>query len=135
MRWPITITIKVVRPTDGRGWIGLGSFALVLVVLAMIWLDKQLLKDDFFKVIATAIVLTAWINGPVGWAFQATKGGGELADSNARILRENAGLPSETPPPPPPPPGSPGAAAGEAANQVAEAASDEAGRINNGGEG
>lgn len=84
---------------DSRGWIGFGSFILVIIVLLMIWVDKGLLKDDFFKVIATAIVLTAWINGPVGWAYQATKTGTEAAESSARIAENAAGIPP-TPTPP-----------------------------------
>ncbi len=80
---------------DARGWIGLGCFALVLIVLAMIEADKNLLKDDFFKLVATAIVLTAWIGGPVGWAFQATKTGTEAAESSARIAENVAGVPAQ----------------------------------------
>ena len=85
---------------DARGWIGFGCFMLVLIVLTMIWADKELLKDDFFKLIATAIVLTAWINGPVGWAYQATKTGTEAAESSARIAENAAGVPVEPPAPP-----------------------------------
>lgn len=77
-------------PPDARGWIGLGCYFLVLVLLGMMWADKDLLKDDFFKVIATAIILTGWNNGPVGWAYQATKGGGEMAASSARIAEQAA---------------------------------------------
>jgi hypothetical protein len=77
---------------DARGWIGFGCFALVVAVLAMAWADKELLKDDFFKLIATAIILTAWINGPVGWAYQATKSGTEAAASSARIAENAAGI-------------------------------------------
>ena len=77
------------RP-DARGWIGIGCYVLVLILLAMMWADKTLLRDDFFKVIATAIILTAWNNGPVGWAYQATKGGGEAAESSARIAEQAA---------------------------------------------
>lgn len=84
---------------DARGWIGFGCYALVIVVMMMIWLDKSLLKDDFFKLIATAIVLTAWINGPVGWAYQATKSGTEAAASSARIAESAAGVPSPPTPP------------------------------------
>lgn len=82
--------IVVVKPTDARGWIGLACFLLVLIILTMMWLDRSLLKDEFFKLIATAIILTAWNNGPVGWAYQATKGGTELADRNADIVKQHA---------------------------------------------
>jgi hypothetical protein len=80
---------------DARGWISLGCYLLVLVLLGMMWADKDLLRDDFFKVIATAIILTGWNGGPVGWAFQATKGGGEAAESSARIAENVAGLPTK----------------------------------------
>lgn len=80
------MTLKpIFRVPDARGWIGLGIYLLVLLLLAMMWTDKALLKDDFFKTIATLIIGTGFINGPVGWAYQATKGGGEAAESTARI--------------------------------------------------
>lgn len=75
---------------DARGWIGIGSFALTIVVVAMIVFDRSLLRDDFFKVIATAIILNGWNSGPLAWAYAATKAGGELADNNARIVRRAA---------------------------------------------
>jgi hypothetical protein len=84
------IRVTICKPDDARGWIGLGCYALVLVLLAMMWADKSLLRDDFFKVIATAIILTGWNQGPVGWAYQATKSGGEMAESSARIAEQAA---------------------------------------------
>ena len=93
MNWPVTIKItKPNHPVDARGWIGLGCYILVLVVLGMMWADRALLKDDFFKLLATAIVLTGWNNGPVGWAYQATQGGGEAARSSAKIAETVAGV-------------------------------------------
>jgi hypothetical protein len=83
-------TIKIVAPSDARGWIGAGCFLLVLVVLAMIMVKPELLENDAFLILATAIVVTGWVNGPVGWAYQATKGGGEAAESTARIAEEAA---------------------------------------------
>lgn len=84
------IVFHYTHPTDARGWIGIGCYALVVILLGMMWADKSLLKDDFFKVIATAIILTGWNQGPVGWAYQATKSGGELADKNAAIVKRQA---------------------------------------------
>jgi len=78
------------RTPDARGWIGLGSYLLVAVLLLMIWEDRTLLRDDFFKVIATAIILTGWNGGPLSWAYSATKSGGELADRNATLVEEQA---------------------------------------------
>lgn len=75
---------------DARGWVGLACFFLVIMVLWMIAAFPALRNDEFFKLIATAIIITAWVNGPVGWAYQATKGGGELADKNAAIVEQAA---------------------------------------------
>jgi hypothetical protein len=89
MNRPI-LNITIVKPSDARGWIGLGCFVLVLVILAMIAFDKRLLDNNAFLVLASAIVLTGWNQGPVGWAYQATKSGGELADKQADIIKERA---------------------------------------------
>lgn len=107
------------RP-DARGWIGLGCFVLVCVVLGMIAMDKTLLDNNAFLVLATAIVITGWANGPVGWAYQATKSGGEMAESSARIAEQAAtaavgGVSPKT--------------AVEAADQVADAAVERAEEI------
>lgn len=87
MKWP-QLPPFTLRPTDARGWIGVGTYLLVLILLAMMWMDRSLLRDDFFKTIATAIILVGWNQGPVGWAYQATKSGGEMAASSARIAEQ-----------------------------------------------
>jgi len=89
MAWP-TIKIVVTKPNDARGWIGLGCYSLVLVIFAMILAEPDLLDNDAFLILATAVVITGWVQGPVGWAYQATKGGGEAAESTARIAEEAA---------------------------------------------
>lgn len=86
------IRLTYTHPTDARGWIGLGCFILVLVILAMIAVDRSLLESDAFLILATAIIITGWNGGPVGWAYQATKGGGEQAESTARIAEKAAGV-------------------------------------------
>ncbi len=84
------ITVKIVKPGDARSWIGLGCWLLVILILGMILFDRSLLDSDAFLILATAVVITGWVNGPVGWAYQATKGGGEAAESTARIAEEAA---------------------------------------------
>lgn len=84
------IRIYFVRPGDARGWIALGCYSLVLVVLGMIAASPSILDQDAFLILATAIIITGWVQGPVGWAYQATKGGGEAAESSARIAEEAA---------------------------------------------
>ena len=86
----LPIVIKIISPGDARGWIGFGCFSLAVFVLAMAFLDRALLDNNAFLVLATAIVITGWVNGPVGWAYQATKGGGEAAESSARIAEQAA---------------------------------------------
>lgn len=78
MKWP-----------DARGWIGLGSFSLTVLVLVMVWTDAGIRGDEFFKVLATLIV-GGFVKDVLGWAYQATKSGGELADKNAAIVQEQA---------------------------------------------
>ncbi len=110
-RWP-----------DARGWIGIGCYSLTLLVFILIAADKKLLESDAFLILATAIVITGWNGGPVGWAYQATKGGGEQAESSARIAEKVAGV---APHPAP-------AGVVEAADQVADAAADKADEIKDG---
>ncbi|HET7255618.1 MAG TPA: hypothetical protein VFJ46_17815 [Xanthobacteraceae bacterium] len=83
---------------DARGWIGISVFALTIMVLWMIAAFPELRNDEFFKVLATAIVLTGYVGGPVAWAYQATKQGGELAD-RAASLAETATTSPLTPQP------------------------------------
>lgn len=74
---------------DARGWIGIGVYILTIGVLAMIVLFPSLRNDEFFKTLATLIV-GAYIKDVVSWAYQATKGGGELAERNATLVEEQA---------------------------------------------
>lgn len=74
---------------DARGLIGTGVYILVLIVLALLATDPELRADEFFKTIATLIV-GAFIKDVVGWVFQATKGGTDLADRNARLVEGQA---------------------------------------------
>lgn len=89
MSW---IKLYFTKPSDSRGWIALGCYSLVVAVLGMILFAPTLLESDAFLILATALVITGWVNGPVGWAYQATKGGGEAAESSARIAEKVAGV-------------------------------------------
>jgi len=75
---------------NARDWIGLGSFALTVMVLWMMKTDRALREDEFFQTIATAIITMGFLGGPVSWAYAATKGGGEAAESSARIAEKAA---------------------------------------------
>jgi hypothetical protein len=73
---------------DARGWIGIGVFALSVMLLWMMK-DRQLREDEFFQTIATVIIANG-LMAVISWAYAATKGGGELADKNAAIVAESA---------------------------------------------
>ena len=73
---------------DARGWIGIGIFLLTVAVLVLFAAVPALRKDEFFQTIATLIV-GAYIKDVVGWAYSATKSGGELALANSRIIENN----------------------------------------------
>jgi hypothetical protein len=73
---------------DARGWIGVGVFAISVMLLRMM-LIKELREDEFFQTIATVIISNG-LMAVVAWAYAATKGGGELAEKNAAIVHENA---------------------------------------------
>lgn len=88
--WEFIDKKTTVHMPDARGWIGLGCFILVIVILFMVSQDKSLLDNQAFLVLATAIVVSGWNAGPVGWAYQATKSGGEAAESSARIAEQAA---------------------------------------------
>ena len=81
---------------DARGWIALSVYALVLIDFALLAFVPGLRGDEFFKTIST-LVFGAFLKDVVGWAFQATKGGGELADRNASIVEDAARSPSVQP--------------------------------------
>jgi hypothetical protein len=86
MKWP-----------DARGWVGIGLFFLTCMVLWMLVAFPDLRRDEYFKTLATAIVLTGFINGVVSWAYSATKTGGELAQANADLVAKQAGNASGAP--------------------------------------
>lgn len=114
------VRLYIITPGDARGWIALGCFALVLVVFGMIAFKQSLLDSDAFLILATAVVITGWVQGPVGWAYQATKGGGEMAESSARIAEQAATRLGSDPAP---------KSAEEAADATADAAVDKAAEI------
>ncbi len=78
---------------DARGWIGLGVFALSVMLLGMMYADTGFRGDEFVQTIATLVIGTGFVGGAVAWAYSATKTGGELSESSARIAEAAAGVP------------------------------------------
>lgn len=74
---------------DARGWIGIGVFLLTVMVFVMTAAIPALRDNEYFKTLGT-LVVGAFIKDVVSWAYAATKGGSELADTNAQIVRQQA---------------------------------------------
>jgi hypothetical protein len=80
---------------NSRDWIAIGTFVLTVMLLWMMKGDPELMKNDFFKTIATLIIGTGFVNGPVAWAFSTTKSGTEAAESNAKVAQQQTDVPKE----------------------------------------
>lgn len=70
---------------DGRGLVGIATFSLTVGVMVMYRNDPTLRDDDFFKTIATAVVITGFINAIVGWAFGDTAKSATAADNTGKF--------------------------------------------------
>ena len=81
---------------DSRGIIGAGVYVLVIMVFALMAWKPELRADEFFKSASTLIV-AAFIKDVVGWAYQATNSGAELAASNAAIVAQQTQTPTGNP--------------------------------------
>lgn len=75
---------------DARGWIGIGVFAMSVLLLLLMYSSREFRADEFVQTVATLVIGTGFVGGVVAWAYAATKTGGELADHNARIVRDAA---------------------------------------------
>lgn len=86
---------------DARGWISIAMFVLTLTILLMLKFDMSLAKDEFFKVLASAIVVTGLLNNVTGYYFTSSKSSGELRDQVGKALdvAKEATTQSETPQP------------------------------------
>lgn len=80
---------------DARGWIGIGVFLLTCSIFALTAAVPDLRDNEYFKTLGT-LVVGAFIKDVVGWAYAATKGGGELAQRNADIVEKQASKPLPT---------------------------------------
>lgn len=80
---------------DGRGLVGVAAVAMSVWLLHIYHLDRTLRDDDFFKTIATAVVITGFVNAIIGWAFGDTARGaastvnsGKFADAISDMVRK-----------------------------------------------
>lgn len=86
-------------PTE-RGWYAIGLFIQTGAILTMIAAIPALRTDEFFKSLATAIVVTGWIGFAVGQRQSAQDRDqvGKLADTTHEMARSlpNASAPDVT---------------------------------------
>lgn len=88
---------------DGRGLVGVATVAMSVWLLHMYHIDETLRNDEFFKIIATAVIITGFINSIVGWAYgdnarsaKTTDNTGKFADAVGDLAKA---LPSQAPDP------------------------------------
>ena len=55
-----------------RGFVMIGLFALTFFLFCLMAFDPVLLKDEFFKALAEAVIITGLINGVVGYLFSGS---------------------------------------------------------------
>lgn len=70
-----------------RQWVTIALFVLAFFVIGLMAADPSIRRDDLFKVLAQAIVLTAVVNGIVAFHFSSNKGA-ETARDNTRAAFE-----------------------------------------------
>lgn len=80
---------------DGRGLVGVAAYALSVGVLVVYVEDPSLRNDDFFKTVATAIIITGFVNSIIGWAYgdtarsaKSTDNTGKFADAVTELARK-----------------------------------------------
>lgn len=69
-----------------RQWVTIALFALAFFIIGLMACDEGLRKDDLFKVLAQAIVLTAVVNGIVAFHFSSNKGNEKATENTATAL-------------------------------------------------
>jgi hypothetical protein len=82
---------------DGRGVVGVGVFAITIMLLWMIKTDDALRHDEFFKNVTLLIIGTGFINGVVAFAFNQTKSSADSAQRNAETIANQLRGPSGNP--------------------------------------
>lgn len=82
MKSPIVIQIR--GPAIGeRQWVTIGLFAFATLLLSMAWANTGLWREEVFKVILQAVVLTGMLNMVLAFHFASNKG--------SETSRENTG--------------------------------------------
>lgn len=81
--------VKTDRPfwyPDARGWLSIAMFLLTLAILIAITFKPELAENEFFKVLASAIVVTGLLNNVTGFYFTASKANADMRDQVNKAL-------------------------------------------------
>lgn len=103
-----------------RQWVTLALFLLAFMIIGLMAAIPDLRKDDLFKVLAQAIVLTAVVNGIVAFHFSSNKGSETARENTGKAFDAIAAAVNPT---------APGPVADHAAQAVAAAAQETADAI------
>jgi hypothetical protein len=87
-----------VIPSDFRGWVALALFIQSSSLFGLMWLNTDIMDNQGFMTLASAVVVTGWIGGVAAFAYSAGKQQGEASAlaKQAMDLAANAG-PSDAP--------------------------------------
>ena len=68
-----------VLPSDFRGWVAFGLFVQSSSLFGLMWLQRDLMDNQGFMTLASAVVVTGWIGGVAAFAYSAGKQQGEAS--------------------------------------------------------
>lgn len=70
-----------------RQWVTIALFVLAFFIVGLMAFDPSLRRDDLFKVLAQAVVLTAVVNGIVAFHFSSNKGDEDKTKNTGAAFR------------------------------------------------
>jgi hypothetical protein len=74
------------RGPDFLGWVAIGLFGQSSALFAMMCFYRGLTENQGFMTLASAVIVTGWIGGAVGFAYTAGKRDGEQAATISRAV-------------------------------------------------
>lgn len=80
-----------------RGWLTIALFVQTAAIIALITWKEDLRKDEFFKAIANAIIVTGWIGFAVGQRQNAAdrEQVGKAIDTNNELAKSLPNTPAQ----------------------------------------
>lgn len=92
---------RSILPTEFSGWLACGLFFQSNALFLLMWHSRELIDNQGFMTLASAVIVTGWIGGAVAFAYSAGKRDG---DKNATADKAIDLAHALAPPPPPPEP-------------------------------